>query len=103
MLCNNNLEGWGGLEGQRKVQEGGHICILMADSCCCMAETNIKCKAIILQLKFKKKQNRQKSSTRNLECIAGSVLGNLKNLTRFQYMNLSRPGQDVVTEMREPK
>ena len=40
MLC-NNLEGWGGLEGQRKVQEGGDICILMADSCCCMAETNI--------------------------------------------------------------
>ena len=25
--------GWG-------VQEGGGICILMADSCCCMAETN---------------------------------------------------------------
>ena len=34
MLC-DNLEGWGG----REIQEGG-ICILMADSCCYMAETN---------------------------------------------------------------
>ena len=28
--------GWGG----RKAQEEGDICILMADSCYCMAETN---------------------------------------------------------------
>ena len=28
----------GGVE--REVQEGGDICILMADSCCCVAETN---------------------------------------------------------------
>ena len=26
--------------GEREGQEGGDICILMADSCCCMAETN---------------------------------------------------------------
>ena len=31
-LC-NNLEGWGGEEGGREVQEGGDIGIPMADSC----------------------------------------------------------------------
>ena len=31
--------GWGGGEG-REAQEGGDICIIMADLCCCMAETN---------------------------------------------------------------
>ena len=30
--------GWGG--GGREVQEEGDICILMADSQCCMTETN---------------------------------------------------------------
>ena len=39
MLC-DNLEGWGRVEGGRKVQEGGDICILMVDSCCCMADIN---------------------------------------------------------------
>ena len=37
----DNLEGWDGVGGGRDVQEGGDICILMADSYCCMAETNI--------------------------------------------------------------
>ena len=32
MLC-DNLEGWDGVGGERKVQEGGDICIPMADSC----------------------------------------------------------------------
>ena len=54
MLC-DNLEGWDRLSGGREVQERGNICILMADSCCDMAEIE-HCKAIILQLKliFKK-------------------------------------------------
>ena len=40
MLC-DNLEGWGRVEGGgRVVQEGGDIGILVADSCCCMAEAN---------------------------------------------------------------
>ena len=26
--------------GRREVQDGGDICIPVADSCCCMAETN---------------------------------------------------------------
>ena len=39
------------------VQEGGDICILMADSCCCIVlqKPTQHCKAIILQLKFFKK------------------------------------------------
>ena len=32
MLC-DNLEGWEGAGGGREVQEGGDICIPMADSC----------------------------------------------------------------------
>ena len=39
MLC-DNLEGWDGVGGNREVREGGDICILMADSCWCMAEAN---------------------------------------------------------------
>ena len=31
---------WDGVGGGREVQKGGDIFILMADSCCCMAETN---------------------------------------------------------------
>ena len=38
VLC-DNLEGWDGVGGGREVQ-GGNICIPMADSCWCMAETN---------------------------------------------------------------
>ena len=38
VLC-HNLEGWNGEEGEREVQEGGDICIPMADSSQCMAET----------------------------------------------------------------
>ena len=38
MFC-DNVEGWNGTGGGREVQEGGEICIPMADSLCCMAET----------------------------------------------------------------
>ena len=38
VLC-DNLEGWDGEGGGREVQEGRDICIPMADSCRCMAET----------------------------------------------------------------
>ena len=40
MLC-DNLEEWDGVRGGKEVQEGGNIGILLADSCCCMAETDI--------------------------------------------------------------
>ena len=40
MLC-GELGGWdGGEGGRRTVQEGGDICVLIADSLCCSAETN---------------------------------------------------------------
>ena len=39
MLC-DNLEGWDRTGSGREVQEGGDICILMADSHFCMAEIN---------------------------------------------------------------
>ena len=39
VLC-DNLEGWDRVEGRRELQEGGDICISVADSCCCTAEAN---------------------------------------------------------------
>ena len=45
------MEGWGG----REAQEGGNICIHLAESCCCAAETNTTYKSIILQLKKKER------------------------------------------------
>ena len=36
----DSLEGWAEGWGGREVLEGGGICISMADSHCCMAETN---------------------------------------------------------------
>ena len=41
--------------GRREAQEGGDICIFTADSSYYTAETNTTCKAIVLQLKIKKK------------------------------------------------
>ena len=32
-MLGDNLEGWDGMRGGREVQEGGDICIHMADSC----------------------------------------------------------------------
>ena len=40
MGLSDNLEGWDGVKGGREVQEEGDICFLMANSCCCMEETN---------------------------------------------------------------
>ena len=56
--------GWG--DG-REVQEGRDICIPMADSCGCLAETQY-CKALILQLKINKLKRKE---LRNLK--AGSL------------------------------
>ena len=39
MLC-DNLDGWDRVGGQGEVQEGEDICMLMADSLCCIAEAN---------------------------------------------------------------
>ena len=51
-LC-NNLEGWDEEADGSEFQEGGNICIPMADSCQFLALTTKFCKAIILQLKNK--------------------------------------------------
>ena len=60
MLC-DDLDGWdGGGGGGREVQEGGDICIHIADSLRCTAETNIT-----LQSNYspcKKKKNRKKKA-----------------------------------------
>ena len=37
----DNLEGCTGVGVGKEIQEGGHICIPMAESCWCMAETNM--------------------------------------------------------------
>ena len=39
MLC-SDLVGWDGGWGGREVQEGGDMCIRIADSLCCAVETN---------------------------------------------------------------
>ena len=55
VLC-DNLEGGGGEEGGREVQEGGDTCIPKADSYRCTAKTSQYCKITIFQLnKFNKK------------------------------------------------
>ena len=41
LVLSDNLEGWDGVMGGREVQEGGDICILMADSSGYMAKNNI--------------------------------------------------------------
>ena len=39
-MLGENLEWLDGVGGGRDVQKGGDICMTMADSCLCMAETN---------------------------------------------------------------
>ena len=50
VLC-DGLEGWEGGGGGREAQEG-------RDLHCCTTATNTHCKAIILQLKIKKKKKK---------------------------------------------
>ena len=40
LVHHNSLEGWNRAVGGREVPEEGDICILIAESGCCMAETN---------------------------------------------------------------
>ena len=39
VLC-VHLDGWDRVGGEREIKEGGNLCIPMADSCWCMAETD---------------------------------------------------------------
>ena len=50
----NNLEAWDGVGGGKEVHKGGDICIAMADSRWCMAESNTILKAIVFWLKINK-------------------------------------------------
>ena len=63
MLC-DNLEGWDGMGwGGREGQDGGGICILMADSIVLWKKPTQHCKAITLQLiKTNKKTVKYNSS-----------------------------------------
>ena len=51
MLC-DNLEGWDGVGGGREAQEGGDICMPVADHVDVWQKPTQYCKAIILQLKI---------------------------------------------------
>ena len=59
MLC-DDPEGWDGVGGGRKVQEGGDVCTLGTDSCRNQQDIDVQqkpaghCKAVILQLKINK-------------------------------------------------
>ena len=66
MLCDNSAGGqWGRIEWGvgKEVQEGGDMCILTADSCCCMAETNttLYSNYPLINNKFKKKKKREEN------------------------------------------
>ena len=57
--CSDSLEGWDRRGGPRRdAQEGGDICILMADSCYCLAETNTTLYSNYPPVKNKLKKNR---------------------------------------------
>ena len=51
----------------REVHEGGDICMLVADSHCCIAEANTTFKAIILQLINLRKNNNRAGDRKDLQ------------------------------------
>ena len=60
-----------GLRGQ--AQEGGNVCILMADSCCCMAETNTTLKSNYLPIKNLKMLRDREDSIKRSVVAKGQV------------------------------
>ena len=48
--------------GWEQAQEGGDICVLIADSCCCTAETNTTLKSSYPLIKNKIKRDQEKVS-----------------------------------------
>ena len=92
----DNLEGWNGVGGGREVQEGGDICILMADSCC-MAESEEELKRFLMKVKVESekvglKLNIQETKTmacgpitswkidgETVETVAHFIFGGLQN------------------------
>ena len=53
MLC-RDLEGWDGGEGGREAQEGRDVCIHIADSFNCTAESNTTLQSNYMPIKKKK-------------------------------------------------
>ena len=53
-----HLEGWDGAEGEGELQEGKHVCILMADSRFCVAETNTTLESNYPPVKNELKKNK---------------------------------------------
>ena len=62
----DKLEGWAGLRSGREVQQGGDICLLMADSCWCTGETILQ--GITLQLKINALKKETKKNEGHLLC-----------------------------------
>ena len=58
MLC-NDLKGFDG-GGGREAQQGGDVCVPIADLCFCKQKPTQHCKAIILQ--FKKKMLKKRTA-----------------------------------------
>ena len=78
--------GWG-VGGGREVGEGGHICISMADSCCCMTETNT-----ILQSNYPSIKKKKKCELRRVQQAAlpssDFVLEEMATIARFKIRQL---------------
>ena len=71
-MLRNDLEEWNGEGGKREVQEGGDICVRVADSCCCMAETNTTMQSYCPPIKnkfFKKLQGFMKGKEKKKDSL----------------------------------
>ena len=97
-LC--NLEGWDGVGGGGKIQEGGDMCIPMAESCWCMAKTNI-----ILQSNYPPTKNKFK--LRKEECSRFLIYPSKCHVileiicTTLHYHESLSLGQKEVTKMKQ--
>ena len=81
------LDGWEGVGGRREIQEGGDICVPMADSSWYMADTTQYCKAIVLQLKTSnlfKKECAEQSISIDTNTNEGEI--SLLYLIHFMYI-----------------
>ena len=96
-LWQPRVRGWG--ECERKVQERGDMGILMADSHCCMAETNITSYSCYspIKSKFKNKINRDLKS--NPHTIYNSEKTEILNIYKKVTWLLGFPGGSDGQEM----
>ena len=94
MLC-DHLEGWD-REGGREAQEGGDICICIADSLCYTAETNTTMENNYTPIKMlKKTSKRKKFKNKNKtkqKIISSSIRRNFSKWVSNFIMHLSHLG-----------